>query len=163
MRKGSPNSSRDTLRDALYDMIHGSAIPAKVQAEELNIGYSYLCNAANADLPGFEYQLRLIIPHTRLTRNFAALDYIERQLGRVGVPVSPLDCVADGLSCQALAKAMLVTTKEMGEAAAAANRALADGKLRSGEIARCKKELWDLIQQAAATYRGLSALEDAEA
>jgi hypothetical protein len=163
MRKPAQFSSHATLREALYDVVHHSRIPAKVQAEELGIAYSYLCNAANPNLDGngFDYQLRLLIPHTRLTDNYASLDYIERALGRVGIAVCEPFQPGSSPRVEELAAGLLLIAKEMGQAAEAVHRSVKDGRLTEEEARRCQKELWDLIQQATCLY-GRLILEGAE-
>lgn len=142
MRKKSPFSKHNSLREALYDMVHNSSIPAKAQAEELGISYSYLCNAANPNLEGFDYQLRLIIPHTRLTQNFAALDYIEQSLGRVAIQIPAL-----GPSPADLIEEFAKTTAEFGDLAREIGQALQDGRVEEDEFKRLEKEGWELIRQ----------------
>lgn len=152
-----------SLREALYAMVHRSDCPAKVQAEELGVSLSYLENAANPNLEGegWNYQLRLLVPHTRMTRNFAVLDYIEQALGRVAVPViPPASPLAPKATIELLSGHVLGVAKELGEAAQVIERSVRDRKLDAEEARRCQKEMWDLVQQAVLVYRELEALED---
>ena len=52
-----------------------------------------------------------------------------------------------------LTKELLNTSKEFGELAAAASKALQDNKLRRDEIKAIKKEGWELIRQTASFVR----------
>ena len=155
-RKAAPSSIHSTLREALADLVHRSDLKAGAQAEFLGISYSYLCNAANPNLDGqgFDYQLRLLIPHTTLTSNFSVLDFLEQAVGRVAFapPADRRRLPAD------LRQGLLLITKELGEAVAALERGLKDGKLSAGEVAMCRKELFDVCTAAMSEMRALGEL-----
>lgn len=161
MRKKQNYSLPTTLRDALHEMVFESPIPAKAQAEELGVGLSYLYNSANHELEGFEYQLRLLIPHTRLTGNFAALDFLERAVGRVGVPlrrvVGPHQSNA---TPNELMSGLLKVTKELGQAADALHQSVRDSQLNESEARRCRKEVFELVQEATRLYHDLTQIEE---
>lgn len=143
-RKAPLFSNPTSLREALYDMVHRSKIPAKAQAEELGISYSYLCNASNPNLEGegFDYQLRLLIPHTRITENFSALDFIEQSLGRVAIQIpKAIPSTAD------MVAAFSKTTSEFGDLAKEIGEALQDGRVEQSEYQRLEREGWELIRQ----------------
>lgn len=162
MRKAESNSRSASLRDALYQMVHHSRVPAKVQAEELGMGYSYLCNAANPNLDGFDYQLRLLVPHSRLTGNFAAVDYIERTLGRVGVPVlaEPPGSVRDVL--QTVDRDIVQVAKELGDVAQVIMKCARDKRFTPREARLCQQQVWDLIQEGARLYHFLDEVAQGE-
>ncbi len=143
-RKAGLFSNPTSLREALYDMVHRSKGPAKAQAEELGISYSYLCNAANPNLEGegFDYQLRLLIPHTRITHNFAALNFIEQSLGRVAIHL-PKATPSTG----DLVKEFSRTTSEFSDIAHEIGEALQDNRITESEYRRLEKESWELIRQ----------------
>ena len=161
-RKPDLFSSPGTLREALYAVVHRSTKPAKVQAEELNISYSYLCNAANPNLEGegFDYQLRYLLPHTRMTGNFAVVNFIERALGRVGIPILGRRALPRSERQATVDRELLGVAKELGDAAAEVQRCLKDGSLSPAEAHRCRKEVWELIEQAAVVYQVLEACEE---
>lgn len=152
-RKALPISTHETLRAALADVVHRSELKAAAQAEALGISYSYLCNAANPNLDGqgFDYQLRLLIPHVKLTGNYAVLDFLERAVGRVALalPADPHHTPSD------LRQGMLAVTRELGESVAALERALKDGKLSSSEVLHCRKELFDVCTAAMGEIQAL--------
>lgn len=161
MRKSDTNSLPATLRDALHEMVFESPIPAKAQAEELNVGLSYLYNAANPQLEGFEYQLRLLVQHTRITGNFAALDFLERAVGRVAIPLRRADWpMPRAIALQALTSGLLKATKELGEAAASLHTSLQDGVMNETEARRCRKDVCELLQETTRLYHDLTQLEE---
>ncbi|MCC7202411.1 MAG: hypothetical protein IT393_07120 [Nitrospirae bacterium] len=143
-RKTELFSNPSSLREALYDMVHRSKIPAKAQVEELGISYSYLCNASNPNLEGegFDYQLRLLIPHTRITQNFTALNFIEQSLGRIAIQI-PNATPSTG----DLVKEFSRTTSEFSDIAREIGNALQDDKITEAEYRRLEKESWELIRQ----------------
>lgn len=161
MRKSDANSLPATLRDALHEMVFNSPIPAKAQAEELGVGLSYLYNAANPQLEGFEYQLRLLAQHTRITGNFAALDFLERAVGRVAIPLRKHDWpMQRQVAAKDLTQGLLKATKELGDAAAALHQSLQDGEMNETEARRCRKEVFELLQEATRLYHDLTQLEE---
>jgi hypothetical protein len=151
-----------TLRDALYQLVHQSEIPAKHQAEQLNVPHSYLCDAANENEDPFCYQLRYLIPHTKIANNPVVVDYIERVLGRVAVPILSGPPTGRRMPAirtpEALARALLQVMKEGGDAAGVVSRSLKDGRVTRDEARRCRKEVWELIQEAAVLARELDLL-----
>lgn len=156
-RKPDWFSTPDTLRQALYQLVHQSTLTVEQQADQLGLSPSYIYNAANPNLDdAFHYQLRHLIPHTKLTGNPCVVNFIEQQLGRVAVPVvqqmelyRPASMRID----------LLGVATEFGEAAAALKKALADGKMTPAETKRFRKELWDVIQEAVLVYQEASTLE----
>lgn len=144
-RKPAADSLPRTLREALYELVHRSPVPAKVQAEELGISYSYLCNAANLNLEGegFDYQLRQLLPHTRLTGNVVVMDFLERSLGRVAMrlPAAAPPPLAEVVL--ALGRA----SQEFGELVEAVGAAVRDGRIDAAEYARLQQEGWELIRK----------------
>jgi hypothetical protein len=142
IRKRIDNSHPRTLREALYEVVHHSAVPAKVQAEELGISYSYLANAANPDMDSFDFQLRHILQLTRLTQNFAVLDFIEKSLGRVPILI-PTATIGTAEIVEEFGK----TSKEFGELAREIGSSLADGRIDPVEFVKLECEAWDLIRE----------------
>lgn len=74
-----------TLKEAVHRVIDNSPIPTRQLAEEIGISYSYLMNSANPDLRDFKLAARVLIPLTRLTGDFSAINFIEHSLGRQAV------------------------------------------------------------------------------
>jgi hypothetical protein len=82
-----------TLKDSLYKTIHRNAKPLKVIAEEIGMSENYITRAALPDSEesdtgtGCRFPLNKLIPLIKATGDFAVLDWIERDLGRVGVVI----------------------------------------------------------------------------
>ncbi len=139
-----------TLREAIYQMVHRSVIPAKAQAEFLGVSESFLYNAANTNLEDFRYPARHVVPHTTCTQNLALIRYFNEQVGIVGFRIptgmaQPHD----------LRQGVLKIAKELGEAADSLERGLKDAQLTEPERARVRKELLDLMEAGAALYARL--------
>ncbi len=75
------------LREALHDVVFNSGMKPKELSDRLGISYSYLMNAVHPAFPKFQFQLRHLVPITRETGNFTAVDHIELCLGRVCFPI----------------------------------------------------------------------------
>lgn len=148
-----------TLEDAIYDLIHHSTVPAKAQAEALGISYSRLVNCPIEAAESAFHHTRWLVPQTQLTGNTVAVDYIERMLGRVAVPVTPKLNGDHSASIHTVSLQTLAVAKEMGEAAAEIRKSLKDQTLTASEATRCRKEVWDLIQAAATVYQHLESFE----
>lgn len=132
----------NTLRDALHDNIFNSGRPAKQIADELGISYSYLASAGNPNLEDFHFQLRHLIPLTKATGNYDALDYIERTLGRVAfsVPVIQEDISQVVAEISAMTLEFSHLMKEMSEA-------LKDGAVHACELPYIARECEHLISR----------------
>lgn len=157
-RKAPLVSTPRTLREALYLLVEHSGMKVEAQAEQLGVHPSYLYNASNPhrEHDGPHYQARLLVPHVRCTGNFVALDWIEQQLGRVAILLP----APRGGRAFHVHQGMLALTKELGQAAAAIERALSkDGPdgvaLTDDELAACRKELFDVCTAAVAEIRAL--------
>lgn len=156
-RKAALFSTPETLREALYPLVHHSPLSVEQQADQLGLSPSYIYNAANPNLDndGFHYQLRHLVPHTKLTGNTVVVDFIERQLGRVAVPVQ--DSIAP-LSPDHARMDLLAITKELGDVASVMQASLADDALTAAEGRKVRKELWDLITEAVKLHEALRPL-----
>lgn len=157
-RKPDWFSHPDTLKQSLYRLVHQSPLTVEQQADQLGLSPSYVYNAANPNLDDtFHYQLRHLIPHTKLTRNLCVVDFIEQQLGRVAVPVvQQLDLYRPA----SMRVDLLGVATEFGEAAAALKKGLQDGKMSPAETKRFRKELWDVIREAVQVYQETRTLEE---
>jgi regulator of replication initiation timing len=131
-----------TLKDSLHDNIHDSGVPIKQLCDVLGISYSYLANAGNPNLEDFQFQLRHLIPLTKATNCFAALDYIEKALGRVAFVVpqirGDISEVAAEVSAVTLEFSHLM--REMSES-------LRDGAVQSHECPDIARECDHLISR----------------
>ena len=141
----------ETLEDAVYDLIHNSDMPAKVQAEVMGVSYSRLINSCLSCAETAHHHTRWIIPQTQATRNFVLMDYLERMLGRVALPI-PTTAVPE--DPEAYRAGMLKIAKELGDLAGVCESGLSmDKYFDQQERAWIKKEAWDLIVQAVVFYR----------
>jgi hypothetical protein len=129
-----------TLRDTLHDNIFNAGRPAKQIADEIGISYSYLASAGNPNLEEFHFQLKHLIPLTKATGCFDALDYIERTLGRVAFTVPALDT-----DVSAVAAEVGGVAKEFSHLMLEMSKALADGNVQSHEWPAIARECEHLI------------------
>lgn len=155
-----PMAQIEDLNGALYEMIHHSAMPAKAQAAVLDVSYSRLVNSCLDSVEWSHHHTRWIVPQTLATRNFTLLDYLEMQVGRVAVPVTAQRDLyrASGLT-SSISGDMLQIAQEMGEAAAAIQQSIRDGKLTPSEAKRCRKEIWDLVRCAVLLHEELKGVQ----
>jgi len=150
------------LGQALYQLVHNSPQTVAVQAELLNLSPQFVYNIGNPNLEadGITYPLKHLVPHTKLTKNRVVMDFIERQLGYVAVPVvNQLDLYRANLLTSSISGDMLEVAQELGEAAAAIQQSIRDGKLTLHEAKRCRKELWDLVRCAVVLHEELKGVQ----
>jgi hypothetical protein len=145
-----------TLRDALHENIHNSGVPIKRLADDLGISYSYLANAGNPNLEGFDFQLRWLIPLTKMTGNFSALDYLEASLGRTAFRL-PDPTKGDHVEIN---RQMLHIMKHIGDLGGEIEKALEDNKLDNREAKKIEPIITEvtkhLVQLAAALGMAVS-------
>lgn len=118
---------------AWHCLIEHSAIPVKELVGKLASEYGihvregYLYEAANPyrqpEHSGY-VQARLLVPLTEITGNFVVLDWIERRMGRVAIPLpaeSPADRELFGAGADAI--------QQFSESLQAYTAAIADGAI----------------------------------
>jgi hypothetical protein len=150
----------DSLNDAIYDVVHHSAMPAKAQADILAVSYSRLVNCCVESSEWSHHHTRWIVPQTLATRNYTLLDYLEMQVGRVAVPVTQQqDLFRSSALTSSISSDMMMVAKELGEAASAIQQCIRDGRLTPSEAKRCRKELWDLVRAAVLLHEELKGVQ----
>lgn len=132
-----------TLKDCIHRMLQDSPVPPRQLAEELGVSYSYLMNAGNPDLSEFKLAARLIVPLTRLTGDFSAINFIENSLGRQ-VFTLPTTSGSDIKSVQAR---LLATVGGFGQLTETSAAALADGKISAREALELERLGYHLITE----------------
>jgi len=133
------------LSEALHHTVHHTEPGLKRLAERLGIRPGYLADAANPDREELQFQLRLLLPLTKLTGDVSVLDYMEQECGRIAVPMPRVDQAG-----RELLALQLHAVKEFGEQAEAIAQALEDGRIDVDERRRICKELDDVSRAIAA-------------
>lgn len=138
-----------TLNDALDALIHQSALPPKAQADQLGIGYSRLVACTEDSAEWAYHHTRWVVPQTRMTGNFVLMDYLEQQLGRVGVFLPSLKAGAvPPATFENLPIFICRLMTEIGDVAKVSSEWTADRDLSAADRARIRKEVQDVIQRA---------------
>lgn len=134
-----------TYNEAVYEVVHHSNIPPKQIADALGVGESTLYNAANPHMDEPTLARKHIIPITRLTRNYAILDYMEHACGRVGFEIPRC-----GGSFSEVAREAAVATERFGRLLHEIGAALAnDGRVDCIELQRITPACLELIETTA--------------
>jgi len=102
-------------------------------------------NAANPNLPEFRFQARHLIPLTRLTGNFAAIDHIENSLGRVAFSI-PKTNDSDTKTIQ---DDLLETISDFGKLVQDTSETLLPGHIRADEVKRLEGDAFQLMRDLA--------------
>ncbi len=134
-----------TYDEAVYEVVHHSIIPPKQIADALGIGESTLYNAANPHMSETTLGRKHIIPITRLTHNFAILDYMEHACGRVAFEIPRVDG-----SFSEVAREASVATERFGRLLCEIGTALEnDGRVDCVELLRITPACLELIETVA--------------
>lgn len=143
-----------TLKEALYNTIHRHPrLSVEAIAEQLDMAPSYLYRAATPDpdtdgpnASGVRFPLKQLIPLVRATDDFQSLDFIERSLGRVAIPVERLQKT----SVASLCRDAIHASAEFGDLMRELEASCEDGKLSTSERQRIAKEGWEAIRSIMA-------------
>ncbi len=138
-----------TLKEALYDTIHGYKLGAKHIAERLNMTQSYLYRAATedpdtggSDASGVRFPAKQIVPLISLTDDYQVLDVMEYQVGRVAIKLPK----STSSKPDEILAASLVSAVEFGEFVKEVHESLKDGQIKPDEQQRIDKEGVEAIQ-----------------
>ena len=134
------------MQKSLSEIIHEVALDnnPKGLAEEMGKPYSTFMREINPYDDGAKVGAESLIPFTRATGDFAAIDFIETALGRVAF-VIPKPAPGHEAIHQQLSKSLT----EFGEFVAAVGDSIADGTITEAEKERCRKEGYELHQALA--------------
>lgn len=151
------------LKDAIYETIHHSKKPLKQIAEDVDMSVSYLTRAGLPDSSEMEngsgcpLPLKKVVPITVSTGNFAILDCMEWQVGRVAIPVPDADkCLPD------LCRITLRSVSEFGHLMSEVEGSLKNNVIERHEIARIRTEGYHSIQAIAALLATLEKMAQEE-
>jgi hypothetical protein len=133
-----------SLAEAIDCTVHHSDPTLKQIAERIGKTEGYLRASSSQYDDSHKFQAELIVPITVATGNFAILDYMERQVGRVALTVP------DGLGRGDVFERTADLMRELGEAIEEIRRTLTDGRVEAAEAERVKKEIHDIQRAAAA-------------
>lgn len=137
--------SSNTLKEALYNTIHGSGKSIAAIAEELNMSQSYLYKSAlpddGDDASGVKFPLKQLIPLIRATGDFQVLNYIERSFHRISIPYPATSADPDTIQIDAIAAAA-----EFGDMMREVSTSCAGGRFNRKDRERIHKEGWEAIE-----------------
>lgn len=161
-RKPALFSYPETLEQALYMLAYESGVTIKAQAHHLGRAESYFYNCVNPSLSAqYRYPLCDLLPHTQFNRNPVVLDFFEREIRRVAVPVvDQLDCFTPPPSIEALPEEVAQLAKELGDVAGTILKSIEDGRMQAPEATASRKEVWELVQRATALHHRLGFWKD---
>ncbi|MEI7636374.1 MAG: phage regulatory CII family protein [Syntrophus sp. (in: bacteria)] len=145
-----------TLNDCIYQTVHRNTKPLKAIAEEIGMSENYLTRAALPDQEesdtgsGCRYPLKKIIPLIRATGDFSVLDFIERSLGRVAVPLpEPLA----GANIQSICHLTLRSVTEFGHLMTQVDNSIGDQFITPAEKEVVVKEGYEAVQAIIALVK----------
>lgn len=157
-KAGAFSSPPETLRQALYQLVHQSGVSFDRLAEAAQVKTSsYLYNAANPNLEeeAHHAQMRWLVPLTQTSRNFVVIDFIEHQLGRVGVMLPTVDGPVAPATPENLPAYVCHLMAEIGDVARESSARLADGDLSHVDRRQIEKEVRDVMQKATQILQAL--------
>jgi hypothetical protein len=140
-----------SLKEALHNTIHRNRRSVAELADAAGMSDNYLYRSALPAGPeggsdsGCRFPLEKLIPLLRAADDLQVLDYIERQLGRVAVPVVMPDCKIDMLPGN-----MARAVNEFGDILGRYAEMIKDGKISWKEADRFEHEAFEAMQAIAA-------------
>ncbi len=157
-KAGAFSSPPETLRQALYQLVHQSGVSFDRLADAAQVrSPSYLYNASNPNLEeeAHHAQMRWLVPLTQASRNFVVVDFIEQQLGRVGVMLPTVEGAVAPATPENLPAYVCHLMAEIGDVARESSTRLADGDLSHVDRLQIEKEVRDVLQRAAQILEAL--------
>ena len=133
-----------TLKDAVRRVIENSPVSTRALAEELGISYSYLMNAANPELADFKLPARLLIPLTRITGDYSAINFLEHALHRTAIALPKSD---PNLKARDIQPELLNTINSFGTLISDSSAALEDNYISAREAAAIERDSFKLISK----------------
>lgn len=130
-----------TFAEALDCLAHHSDVPLTQIAERVGRDVNYLRKATSQYDEAHPFRGDLIVPVTRAANNFVLLDYLESQVGRIAIALPGAEPGRQDLLAHQLA-----VVREVGEDAAAIERALHDGRVDAIELPRLKREIEESVK-----------------
>ena len=124
--------------------------PIKALAEEVDKAESTLRNEL-VQQPGYKLGLVTAVKIMERTGDLAALDWIERKLDRVAVPIPKHGPASETDLVNYAGK----ISRETGEVLSSIGLAMADGRLSGNERKLIKKETYEALQALAALWEHL--------
>jgi len=134
MQRGKPMVF--TFKEALQEDLRNSRVPSRVVAEELEMSYSMLMNAANPDLPAFNFQARKLGRFAQVTGGRYALSFLVSQVNCVLLPLPDVP-----VSFERIGELVSSSVKEFGDVLTEVGKALADHRVTRLEAKRLSREI----------------------
>ena len=141
-----------TFKEALQEDLRHSKVPAKVVAEELDMGYKMLMNVCNPEQPKFQIQARKLPRFVQVTGNRHAVEFLAQAIGCV-----LLDLPEIPASFERIEGLVADNVKEFGDVLTEIGRALADHRVTALEAKRLEREINEQIGKAMALLEAVKA------
>jgi len=151
MQRGKPMVF--TFKEALQEDLRNSRVPSRVVAEELEMSYSMLMNAANPDLPAFNFQARKLGRFAQVTGGRYALSFLVSQVNCVLLPLPDVP-----VSFERIDELVSSSVKEFGDVLTEVGKALADHRVTRLEAKRLSREIDEQVATVMALKTELLAL-----
>jgi hypothetical protein len=130
-----------TLQEAIYCLLHHSAVPLAAIASAIGVRPGYLMDAANPDREDTQFQTRLVAPTKHVARNEVVIAQLARDCG--GVFVATPDVSGDDSEIAMHTAAVL---REVADVIQAPAKALAgDNRISASELTTIEAEIDEAI------------------
>ncbi len=130
-----------TLQEAIYCLLHHSAVPLAVIASTIGVRAGYLMDAANPDREDTQFQTRLVAPTKHVAKNQVVIAQLARDCG--GIFVATPDVSSDDPE---LAMHTAAVLREVADVIQAPAKALAgDNAINAKELADIESEIDEAI------------------
>ncbi len=141
-----------TFKEALQEDLRTSMVPARVVAEDLEMSYSMLMNAANPDLPEFNFQARKLARFAQVTGGRHAINFLVRSIGCVMLELPEIPATFERIE-----ELVAASVKEFGDVLSEVGRALVDHRITRQEAKRLEREIDEQVAKVMALKEAVKA------
>jgi hypothetical protein len=136
----------DHIDQAIYAVVHDSAIPAREIAKRLGMSYQVLINKANAQSEFHKLTLREAVAIQLMTNNHRIQEAIDVELSGGDEELGRI---------KGLLESVIQASCEHGDVVKAINHAIEDGRFTLRERENCQQEISEAIQSLKSLQKAI--------
>lgn len=141
----------DEFDRAFQDTVHECPQGPKKLATEIRMTAGRLYNISNPEMPEHRPSVEAFRAILLATNDHRCLDIIEKENGRIGVPLPPPAPISDGALLEMYAR----VDKERGDVGHKMIEMMRDGRVTRSELPELEKEMYDEIRALLALFKAV--------
>ena len=138
----------ETLKDALYQTVHGSELSIAAIADEIDMSANYLYKSCLPDpdmddrATGVRFPLKKLLPLCRVTKDYTVIRFLAHSTGYALIPINR----NHANDCNSVQQLAMDSAAEFGDLMRVIHTATADRVISAAERAQITKEGWEAIE-----------------